>query len=519
MIPVLSREQNRAFDRRAIEGRGVPSLLLMENAGRGAAEIVERAVATSGGRVVVVAGGGNNGGDGFVVARRLLTRGHFCQVFLTCPAEQLRGDARITHDALLAVDGFVAGDALVGRARAMEEALRGADVIVDGIFGTGLDRDVTGPLAELIREINSARGHRIALDIPSGLCADTGRVLGAAVRAHQTVTFAHPKLGLLTPRGGEHAGRIHLADIGIPSRLLDEVGWSAELVEPNDVTALLAPRARGAHKGGSGRVVVIAGSPGKTGAALLVARGALRAGAGLVTIATFAETARALDRRVLEAMTASIALEHLETDLERALDGADAVVIGPGLGLDEQARRLVDHVVLRQDVPKVVDADALTHLAGRLKDLRSASGRMLLTPHPGELGRLLGMDAGRVEADRFAALERAVDESHAAVLLKGAHTLVGAPGVRPVINSTGSPVLATGGSGDVLAGVAGALLAVLESPLEAGYAAAYVHGRVADHWGAVTGADRGMLAREIADGLPAVFKEVLAGRPRPGAEP
>jgi ADP-dependent NAD(P)H-hydrate dehydratase / NAD(P)H-hydrate epimerase len=507
MIPVLSREQIRAFDRHVIDA-GVPGLLLMENAGRGAAEIVSRSAFARGRRVIIVAGPGNNGGDGFVVARRLRTVADVeLMCFLTSPAAALRGDARVNHDAWLAVGGLVVEDAAHAGRERLFRALGAADVVVDALFGTGLDRNVAGDLAGVIEAMNACGAHRVALDIPSGLCADTGRVLGVAVQAHETATFAYLKKGLLTPRGVEHAGEVHVVDIGVPRSLVEPVGWAAELVEASDVAAAWLPRPRGAHKVSSGRVLVLAGSPGKTGAALLVARGALRAGAGLVTLAAPGETARALDRRVIEAMTLAFERDRFEDDLAPALGAADVVVVGPGLGLDAQAQRLVDHVVFRSETPAVLDADALTHLSGRLRELSSRPG-LLLTPHPGEMGRLLGEPTVSIEQDRFAAVTRAVSESHATVLLKGARTVIGTPGRVPAVNPTGSPVLATGGSGDVLSGICGAVLAAVRDPFQAACAAAYVHGRAAERWAESRGADRGMLAREIADGVPDALGEL-----------
>lgn len=505
MIPLLSRDQIRAFDRCAIEECGVPSLVLMENAGRGAAEIVAPRVAERGGPVRIVCGPGNNGGDGFVVARRLLSLGKAVSVLLASSHDRLAGDARANYNAWIGLGGptIPISEANLGR---LAEELGAAGVVVDALLGTGLDREVTGFFASVIDGVNRAPAHRIALDIPSGLDANTGCPLGVAVRADETVTFAEHKLGLWTSTGAEYAGRITRVDIGVPSELVGRVGSSARLLERSDVASWLVPRAISTHKGSAGRVAVVAGSPGKTGAALLSARGALRTGAGLVTICTFPEAAVALDARVLEEMTHRIDPANPEASLDEALGSADSAVVGPGLGLGADARRAVDHVVFKSTVAKVVDADALTLLAGRLGELRSAAGRIVLTPHPGEMARLLGSTTAEVEADRFGAVARAVSLSGAVVLLKGARTLVGAPGVQTVANPSGTPALATAGSGDVLAGVVAALAVGLE-PFHAACAAAYVHGLAGEQWASARGQDRGLLAHEIADTVP----EVLAG--------
>ncbi|MEP7049787.1 MAG: NAD(P)H-hydrate dehydratase [Pseudomonadota bacterium] len=499
MIPVLSRAEMRAFDEHASAACQVPSLLLMENAGRGAADAIAAELASKGARVVIVCGAGNNGGDGFVVARRLLTLGHDARVYLLVKTERLQGDALANYRSFVGVGGNVV-ELEPNQLSLLAGAFEGASAVVDAVFGTGLDREITGFLRYAIEFINGARCPVFALDTPSGIHADTGAVLGVAVRAHATITFAHPKLGLLTPSGLEHAGSVRTVDIGVPNTGLAQVGYSAEIVEAADVRSAIVARAISTHKGSAGRVVVIAGSPGKIGAALLAARGALRAGAGLVTIAAFPETAALLDQRVLEVMTARIDPARVEASLDELLERADAVAIGPGLGMDANARRIVDHVLLRVHKTKVVDADAISHFAGRAEALRGAPGELVLTPHSGEMARILGGTAAEVEADRFGTVARAVALTGNVVLLKGHRTLVGAPDERVAINPTGSNVLATGGSGDVLSGVLAAFGTHLDAR-RAAYSAAYVHG-LAGERRALHGVDRGVLASEIADEVP-----------------
>jgi len=502
MIPVLSRVEMRKFDAHASSACQVPSLLLMENAGRGAADLIARELElkpSSGARVVIVCGAGNNGGDGFVVARRLLTLGADPRVYLLVKAERLTGDALSNYRSFVGVGGSVV-ELGPHQLSLLGNAFESARAVVDAVFGTGLDREVTGFLRYAIEFINGARCPRFALDTPSGIDADTGAVLGIAVRADTTITFAHPKLGLLTPSGLLHAGKVHVVDIGVPDTGLEHIGYSAEIVEASDVRSALSLRSVTTHKGSAGRVTVIAGSPGHIGAALLVARGALRAGAGLVTLAALPETAALLDQRVLEAMTARIDLTHLEDSLDHLLEHADSIAIGPGLGLDDTARRIVEHVALRVRKTKVIDADAITHFAGRAETLRGAPGDLVLTPHSGEMARIVGGTAEAVEADRFGTLARAVALTGCVVLLKGHRTLVGAPDERVAINVTGSGVLATGGSGDVLTGVLAGFGTQLDAR-RAAYAAAYVHG-VAGERRAAHGIDRGVLAHEIADEVP-----------------
>jgi ADP-dependent NAD(P)H-hydrate dehydratase / NAD(P)H-hydrate epimerase len=502
MIPVLSRAEMRKFDAHASVACQVPSLLLMENAGRGAADLILRELGLAEGsmaRVVVVCGTGNNGGDGFVVARRLLALGADPRVFLLVKAESLAGDALSNYRSFVGVGGQVI-ELEPNQLSVLGHACEGARALVDAVFGTGLSREVSGFLRYAIEFMNGARCPVFALDVPSGIDADTGAVLGVAVRATNTITFAHPKLGLLTPSGMQYAGKLHCVDIGVPDTGLAQVGYGAEIVAASDVLNALGQRSISTHKGSAGRVTLIAGSPGKIGAALLAAQGALRAGAGLVTIAALPETAALLDQRVLEVMTARIDPVRIEASLDEILERADSVAIGPGLGLDQTAERIAQHVALRAKKCVVVDADAITHFAGRAEALQGALGEVVLTPHAGEMARIVGGTSQAVEADRFGTLAHAVALTRSVVLLKGHRTLIGAPDERTAINVTGSPVLATGGSGDVLTGILAAFAALLDAR-RAAYAAAYVHGVAAERLSR-RGVDRGVLAHEIADEVP-----------------
>ncbi|WP_437938493.1 NAD(P)H-hydrate dehydratase [Sorangium sp. So ce341] len=593
MIPVLSRAQMRAFDKHAIHHCHVPGVVLMENAGRGAADVISaiieaRSAAPSGAaalpghaarpapahlaapakalwpatlasgggpragsvppppngrrdaddaraarvrafpvrhvpspgqpatyplhaRVVVVCGAGNNGGDGFVVARHLLARGAEVQVFLAASSEKVTGDSRINHDAYVDLGGALTELPPGAPLSPLEAALAEADLVVDALFGTGLDRPIEGHLADVIGVLNTATCLCIALDVPSGLDADSGAPLGAAVQADETVTFGHLKIGLLTPEGARLAGNVHVVDLGVPDRpILAEVGHVAEVIRKETVGASLRPREASVYKHQAGNVLVIAGSSGKLGAALLTARAAMRTGAGLVTICTWADAAPAMESRVVELMTTSIDPDRIAASLDGALAGRRAVAIGPGLGLDERARAAVDHVVLGWDGLKVVDADALTHFAGRPEALATARGRLILTPHSGELGRLLGRSARAVEEDRFGAVREAVARTGAIVLLKGARTVIALPDGRMLICMAGNPALATAGSGDVLTGLIAALLCSME-PSAAASAGVLIHALAGDVWRAQTGSDRGLLASEIAELVPGLIAALAAG--------
>ena len=499
MTPALSRAQIRAFDAAAVAGSRVPSLLLMENAGRGATDVLLREWPHAvGAPVTIVCGTGNNGGDGFVVARHLLVRGACPQVFLAGDAQKMSPDARANFDAWRGVGGEVHVLLSSNTLEASRERMAKSAVLVDALFGTGLDRPIEGFLAAVVEAINGLSVPRLALDIPSGLDCDTGVTLGVAVSADATVTFAHPKLGLLTPNGARLVGRLHVVDIGVPGATMGGTERWAGLIEPSDVSAWTSPRAPGAHKTSAGHVLVAAGSPGKVGAARLVARGAMRAGAGVVTLATWPEAAGALESQVTEEMTARIDRASIATSLAALTEGKRSVVVGPGFGVDDDTRAAVNALWSSWQGPLVVDADALTVLAGR-PPLPLASKNAVLTPHPGEIARLLATTAAEVERDRFGSARALVAKTGAVVVLKGAHTIGAAPDGRLAISPVSCPALGTAGSGDVLSGVIGATSCSLPA-FEAACAGVMLHALAGEAWSrAHGGADRGLLAHEIAD--------------------
>jgi NAD(P)H-hydrate epimerase len=503
MKPVLSRAQMRAFDAYATSECRVPSLVLMENAGRGAADVLVRELCggdASGVSVAVVCGTGNNGGDGLVVARRLAIRGAKPVAVVVGDLSKASADTRVHLGAWRGIGGGVREVSTGASLSVLADALGTAEVVVDALFGTGLDRPIDGLFADVVRAVNAARATRFALDLPSGLDADTGATLGVAVEASSTATFAHSKLGLMTPNGARLCGRVHVVDIGVPASLTAHLGNVAQQVELADVAAWQRARAPGAYKTSAGHVVVVGGSPGKIGAPQLVARGALRAGAGVVTIATGPAAAASIEARVLEVMTARIDPSRAAASLDEALKQKQAVAVGPGLGLGDDARAVVDHLLATWSGPIVVDADALTMNAGRPGVFKQAK-KAILTPHPGEMGRLLGRTVAEVEADRYRAAHDLAAATGAVVVLKGAHTIVASPDSRVAVSPVSCPALATAGAGDVLSGIVAAMACTL-APFEAACAGVMLHALAGEAWSAAHGgADRGMLASEIADTL------------------
>lgn len=491
MKPLLTREAARRFDRRIIDA-GVPGLVLMENAGRGAADLFLRRFAGRLDHVVVVGGTGQNGGDAWVVARRLLTHGVRPKVFLAGAREKVSGDAKVNLEALDALDLDVT-ELGEGDLAPLDGALAHATAIVEGLFGTGLDRPIEGWRRALVERLDGAAAPLFALDLPSGIDADTGAVLGVALHAELTATFAAHKRGLWQTPGRGHAGETVCVDIGVPG----PTGRDG-LLELGDAARLLSRRALAAHKGTAGHVVVVAGSPGKSGAALLSGHGAMRAGAGLVTLAPRGEAREALELRVHELMTMAIP----EAPLELA-EGKDAAVIGPGLGLDDEGKALAVALAEGLAVPAVLDADALTALAEAGPERLHDAPPRVLTPHPGEAGRLLGVTSAEVQADRFAAAKKLVELTGQTVVLKGAGTVIARPGELAVC-PLGTPALGVAGTGDVLAGAIGAALAGGLEPFDAARAMVLLHARAGER---ASRSDRGLLAREVADALPDALEE------------
>ncbi len=504
MIPLLTREAVRALDQHAIEKLGVPGLVLMENAGAGATRLLLERVSGQLEKVVILGGVGQNGGDAWVVARHLLQAGIAAQCVLVGPRERIVGDAKVNLEALLRLGvplELVADDTGMPR---LIDALRGATLLVDGLFGTGLDREIRGVFARAVEAINGSDAACFALDLPSGIDANSGQVLGIAVRATTTATFAAHKRGLHQHPGVSHAGEVRCVPIGVPTPRES----ACALLEPHDLRCALPPRPKDAHKGTNGHVLAVAGSPGKTGAALLCALGALRAGAGLVTVATSSEARRALDQKVLEVMTAELASGAGCAASALALaQGKSSAVLGPGLGLDEAAKQLAVELALALPVPTVLDADALTHLSAQLSSLCEARAPRVLTPHPGEASRLLGCTTAEVQADRYGAAQELALRSAQVVVLKGARTVIAAPDGRLRVCAAGTPALGVAGTGDVLSGIVAALL-VEHDAFDAASAAVMLHGLAGEH---AAQADRGLLASEVASALPTVLSHVQRG--------
>jgi NAD(P)H-hydrate epimerase len=512
MQPVFTATEMRALDARAIETLKIPGPRLMENAGRGAAALIAREWGpVRGKRILLLCGKGHNGGDGFVVARHLKAKGARIRVLVAGRRGEVRGDAVQALERWRGkVDEIVDDSGLTVVSRALAEA----DLVVDALLGTGSAGPARGLTAQIIERLNKQAGRAglpvVALDLPSGVGSDDGTVPGAAVRATLTATFAGLKRSLLLHPAAEHAGRVVVVPIGVPPIEVDR-GVSTFLLEEGDIRPLFPPRPVEAHKGSYGHLLVIAGSVGKTGAAALAGRSALRSGVGLCTVATPASqqpivagfSMETMTEPIAETAAQSLAVKSREHLLDLGLQ-RDAVALGPGISLDPETQALARALVAEVARPMVVDADALSALVGHLDLLEQVPAPRVLTPHPGEMARMLGASIAQVQADRIETVRRFCSQYRVHLVLKGARSVLGAPDGKIFINPTGNPGMATGGSGDVLTGMIGAFLARRLEPLAALQAGCYLHGLAGDLAVADRG-EEGLVAGDIIEAISAAL--------------
>ena len=514
-MKILTSSQMKEIDRKAIAELGIPGTVLMENAGIRVVEVLARVIDELGeAGVVVVAGKGNNGGDGFVVARHLHNMGLRPSVLLLASKDEVRGDAGGNLSIALNMGIPVAEVLSPEDWRRCRKALTRADLIVDALFGTGLTKPAEGLFARVIEDINAAPGFKAAVDIPSGLSSDTANIIGPAVRADLTVTLAAPKIAHVLPPAEDYVGRLFVAPIGFPPALFDNPGLKVELVERGDVLPLFAGREPDTHKGTYGHVLVIGGSRGKTGAASLAAKAALRMGAGLVTVATPASCLPMIARSMAELMTEPLA-ETTEGTIDgkglarvlELLKGKDALLLGPGISTHPETVKFVLGLLPRVRVPMVIDADALNIVASKPDILAALRAPAVLTPHPGEFARLTGLTTKAIFEDRLGVATSFAANHKVHLVLKGHRTLVACPDGCVHVNSTGNPGMATGGSGDVLGGMIASQLAQERDVEAATVSAVYAHGLAGD-MGADALGEKALTAGDIIRFLPKALRDL-----------
>ncbi len=517
-MQIATASEMRHIDQRTIEFYRVPGMVLMEHAGLQLLRCMQTCMpGLERCHVTIVTGRGNNGGDGFVLARHLWHLGIKTRVLLLAAGRSLRGDARRAY-AMAQACGVPMVRCTTSQAwRRVSRTLQDTDVVVDAILGTGLNKPPTGLYAEAIETLNALQKPMVAVDIPSGLSADDGHLRGVYVQATHTVTFALPKRGMLLYPAAAAVGKLHVVDIGIPSQAIDAEGIQVALLGENIIRSMLPQRRPDSHKGSHGHLLVVAGALGKSGAGILASQAALRAGAGLVTWALPTCLAPAMASRLTEVMTLPVAESATGAISEAAipalcqfLQRANALVLGPGLGTHPETVRCVHALVRNAPIPMVIDADGLNCLVGHLDVLQQCAVPVILTPHPGEMARLLETDTATVQAQRLDIACHFAQHFGVYVVLKGAYTVIYAPNGQRWVNPTGNAAMATAGTGDVLAGIIGALLCQRLNPLQAAQCGVYVHGlagdRVRDRLG-----DRGLIASDVLEELPYALQATTRG--------
>jgi NAD(P)H-hydrate epimerase len=510
---LVKAAEMQELDRLTTRKLGISGIVLMENAGRGASRLfLNHFDPLPGSHVLVLCGSGNNGGDGYVMARYLFQAGLKVTVAVLSELSRISNDALTNLEIILNMGFDIMEVPDMGGWTELKRELEDCDYIIDGILGTGLSTPVRGLYSQVIEEVNSLEKPVLAVDIPSGINADTGQIMGTAIEADITVTFGFPKVGELISPGAELTGRLTRIDISIPDTVADQVPAEFHMIEPNYFKDFFHMERQDIHKGDRGHILVIAGSIGKTGAAVLTATGALRAGAGLVTLGVPESLNPVFEEKLTEAMTVPLpetSDRSLSIKAEKViltlLKGKTAVAIGPGLSTNKETIALVRNIVARCDLPMVIDADALNSLAGDMEVLTAHNSKRILTPHPGEMARLTGLKNSEIQADRLGTACAFVKEHGCYLILKGAHTLIADPAGHIYLNPTGNPALSTGGSGDVLTGLIAGFLARQWPMNMAAIAGVYMHGMAADLLAEDMG-PAGVLAGDLLE----VFPEIAA---------
>lgn len=514
-MKVVTAHTMQDIDRRAINEYGIPGHELMENAGKGCAEHILAAYGNIKKRsAVIISGKGNNGGDGYVIAGHLHEKGWQVQVIVLARREEIRGDA-LTAMVLLP-DNLLNYCHEAGELTARYyDSIQNASVLVDAMLGTGLREDIQGIYLEAVALINRAPGKVVAVDIPSGVHGTTGRVLGQAVKADLTVSFAFAKLGHILYPGADQVGQLSIIDIGIP-KPLSEAATGYEYLDEHHIAPLVTRRDRKAHKGSFGHCLIIAGSTGKTGAAALCANSAVRAGSGLVTLGVPEKQHQIAEIKTTEAMTVPLAdggsgyiTEQAVPAIKELLEGKNVLAIGPGIGRHPSTSAMVHMLAESVALPIVIDADGLNALSEDISVLhRSASQDIILTPHPGEMARLLGSSLPDVAAIRISVAQEFAKTYGVHVVLKGVRTIIAAPNGMAAINGSGNPGMASGGTGDVLTGIISALLAQGYNAWNACRLGVFAHGLAGDMVAMEQG-ETGMTATDLMERLPFAFNRLL----------
>lgn len=512
VLKLLNSREMREIDYQAINDFGIPSIVLMENAGLRTVELIKELLSDRAGkRVIVLAGKGNNGGDGLVIARHLINAGFNVDTFLLAFPEEITADSFINYKILDRISTKIYY--LLGEEN-LEDLMRSllsADLVVDAIYGNGFHGSMNDFEARVAQMVNYSNLPVVAVDVPSGVEADTGKVYGEAIRATCTVTFALPKLGLILEPGRDYTGILKVVDISIPEMLLKDHRLKKNLIDEEMIKPLIKPRPAESHKGSYGHVLVIGGSPGLTGAVIMTAYAALRMGSGLVTAALPESLMPIVDSHLLEVMTAPlmenqqgcISVEALPA-IGNLLGAASVGVIGPGMAGYPEGNAVIRFILEHSGIPLVIDADGLNALKGDTEILKNRQVPIVLTPHPGEMARLTGKSIEEIQSNRLDIAAQYASEWGVTLVLKGNKTVIADPAGNIYINITGNPGMATAGSGDVLCGMITGLMAQGLKPHEAALAGVYLHGLAGD-LGKKKKGERGLIAGDLIEAIPDII--------------
>lgn len=520
MEVVVTSAEMKACDRYAIETLKIPGLILMENAGRGVVEMMEKHFGSTAGKtIIVICGKGSNGGDGYVVARHLFNRGARIFVVLIGKASELKGDAKVNFNSIHKIASkFKKNGMLQIKELKSKQSLRWlpkTDFIVDAVFGTGFSDEVRAPYKSIIEWINKTEVKKISIDIPSGVNADNGEVNIVAVKADLTVTMALRKIGLISGEGMSYAGRIEVVDISIPKETINLQKSKTFVIRADDIRKVLPSRCLNVHKHSVGKVFVLAGSTGFTGAAAMTASTVMKAGAGAVILGTPASVYPILAKKLTEVMVEPLP-ETEEGTLSLAaydkilnhLKWADMMICGPGISRNKETCQLIWRLISEYDKKILIDADGLNNLSEKISFLKNHKSReIIITPHTGELSRLTGLSSTEIEKDRITIARQIAKQFQLTLVLKGAPTVTAAENGNVYINSTGNPGMASAGMGDVLAGLIGGLWVQGMDRTEAAYAGVYLHGYAGDLAKKKYG-EKSLLAMDLKDFLPKSIIEI-----------
>jgi ADP-dependent NAD(P)H-hydrate dehydratase / NAD(P)H-hydrate epimerase len=515
----ITAETMRAIEKQAIEEFGISGLQLMEAAGQRSVEVIESIASNARNRqILILAGKGNNGGDGFVIARLLQQNGWAVKTCILSERSQISGDAAVNLDRL--PPGSVTFCCSEEQLQDCRDEISESAMIVDALLGTGINSNISGIYAQAIKIINGSGVPVLSVDIPSGVHASTGAILGTAVKADFTVTFAFAKMGHIFFPGASYSGDLTVSDIGIPEAVMKQVCGYVYL-NPESVRPMLKPRHLQAHKGSFGHCLILAASIGKTGAAALSANSAVRCGSGLVTVAVPASLNCILEVKTTEAMTIPLEdsgqghiTEASYQQITKSLSGKDCLAVGPGIGRHPETTAVVRRLVETADIPMVIDADGLNAISIDTSILlHRRSANLVLTPHPGEMARLTGSEVPADDAGRIAVAERFAEQYKVWLILKGAHTVIAAPDGTSCINTSGNPGMASGGMGDVLTGMIASLLGQGYNTLDACRIGVFIHGLAADLVAEETG-EIGITATDVIEKIPYAFKKLLEAEKR-----